>query len=348
MKKNSWYKFSSYHATNSRKEGEVFDALNGLLIDIEGVVGDEITASQFRRDLEAQGDIQELTVRINSGGGSVCEGWAVANVLDEVKCHKIAIVSGWAASMASVIACVCDEVRIYGNSWLVIHNPWSALQGDSRELRKTADVLDAMREGMISIYSKYTSKSREEIAVLLDAETWIQGSASKADGWTFAVIENIDNKKENAQMQLNLKGLKNLKNLPAALMQLAGSTAPEVAAEVSPAEIVTASAAEIVPPVEAVVDSSKFEAQIAELKTQFEAKLSELETTKLTALNELDGVKAELLQAKAALAKLSPGLQAPEPEVSDFKEAMKKCNGNYQLAAKTYPDAYNKTLRNNK
>src|SRR5690606_26641117 len=66
--------------------------------------GDEVTPRQFREDLEALGDIDELRVYINSPGGDVFAGQAILSTLKRHKARKVVYIDGLAASAASVVA----------------------------------------------------------------------------------------------------------------------------------------------------------------------------------------------------------------------------------------------------
>ena len=74
--------------------------------------GDEITPQQFSEDLRAIGDVTEIVVRINSGGGDV---FAANAIYTRLKDHKATItvkIDGWAASAATIIAMAGDTIQI--------------------------------------------------------------------------------------------------------------------------------------------------------------------------------------------------------------------------------------------
>ena len=131
---------------------------------------------------EAAGEPVEIF--INSNGGSVAGGLAIANAIKaysgEVTCNVI----GVAASMASVIACAGAKLNMGMGSFLMIHNPWARVSGEAEDLRKQADVLDKMRDSIISFYQTKTSKSADELKALMDAETWIQAESAADFGFT--------------------------------------------------------------------------------------------------------------------------------------------------------------------
>lgn len=128
---------------------------------------------------------------ITSPGGSVTAGLAISNLIRAAKeaghpCK--AHVIGIAASMASVITCACDEIDIDESAFMMIHNPWTVAQGDADDLRKSADVLDKMRDSILSFYRSKFEKTDDEIKALMDAETWFTGKESAEYGFKANVI----------------------------------------------------------------------------------------------------------------------------------------------------------------
>ena len=125
--------------------------------------------------LNAQsGDVE---IAINSLGGSVTAGTAIANAIRAYsstgKGKVTANVLGIAASMASVVACACDELTMAPGSFLMIHNPWTIAEGDADELRHEADTLDKLKASLVATYASKFDLAEDEIAAYMDAETWI-------------------------------------------------------------------------------------------------------------------------------------------------------------------------------
>lgn len=121
-------------------------------------------------------DGEDVEIRINSCGGSVFGGMAIVAAISTLRKngHKTrAIVEGLAASMASVVACACDEVQMHEGSMLMIHNPWTLIEGDAEELKKQADLMAKIKRDMVAVYMRKFDLSAEEISRLMDEETWI-------------------------------------------------------------------------------------------------------------------------------------------------------------------------------
>ena len=119
---------------------------------------------------------EDVEIRINSCGGDVFGGLAIVAAVNTFRTngHKTrAVVEGLAASMASVVACACDELVMHEGSMLMIHNPWTLIEGDAEELKKQAEIMGKIKNTMIGIYQKKFAMSSEEISRLMDEETWI-------------------------------------------------------------------------------------------------------------------------------------------------------------------------------
>ena len=76
---------------------------------------------------------ETLFVDIHSEGGSVFEGFAIYNMLNEWPGKKVARIKVAAFSIASYIAMACDEIEIANNGFFMIHNPYSQTGGDDAD-----------------------------------------------------------------------------------------------------------------------------------------------------------------------------------------------------------------------
>ena len=127
----------------------------------------------------------DIAVNINSNGGDVAGGLAIANAIKgyqkgEITCNVL----GVAASMASVIACAGKRLCMGQGAFLMVHNPWTVTMGNAEDLRKDADTLDKMRDSILSFYqSKCPGKSADDLKALMDAETWISREAAPDFGF---------------------------------------------------------------------------------------------------------------------------------------------------------------------
>ena len=144
----------------------------------------EVTPQQIVDELKAANG-EPIEVNINSNGGDVAGGLAIANALKGYKGEVTCNVLGLAASMASVIACAGKRLCMGQGAFLMIHNPWTVTMGNAEDLRKDAATLDKMRDSIVTFYQSKSTKTAEELKELMDAETWI--SREMANGFGFEV-----------------------------------------------------------------------------------------------------------------------------------------------------------------
>jgi ATP-dependent Clp protease protease subunit len=160
-----------------------------VIYDEIGAFG--IPAKAFLDELKALGPVAELTVRINSPGGSVFDGVAIYNAL---KRHDAAItvwIDGIAASIASMIAVAGDEVVMPENAMLVLHDPSGLVAGTAADMRAMAEALDRMKAGMVAAYRDKSERDGAEIEALMAAETWLSGQEAVALGLADRVEEPV-------------------------------------------------------------------------------------------------------------------------------------------------------------
>ena len=108
----------------------------------------------------------ELELHINSVGGDVFAGFTIAQIIKDLSDKGIpttAVIDGLAASIASVIACACDKIKMYESSFLMIHNCWSVVQGNADALRKEAEMMDKIDSAIRTFYHKHFDLTDKEL-----------------------------------------------------------------------------------------------------------------------------------------------------------------------------------------
>lgn len=136
-------------------------------------------------------DGQHIHLRINSPGGSVIEGTAIYNALRRHQGGLTVHIDALAASMASVIAMAGAPVYMADNALMMIHNPWTVSAGDSDQLRREADLLDKLKSTLVNAYKRKSGMEEEEIAQMMDKETWLDAVEAVALGFADAIEEGV-------------------------------------------------------------------------------------------------------------------------------------------------------------
>jgi len=144
---------------------------------------EDITPTNFKKDLDALGEIKTLNIYINSPGGSVFAGQAIYNIIKRHPAKVNMHVDGLAASIASIILMAGDTITIPSNAMIMIHDPWNIAMGNARDMRKMADDLDNIAKSLIAVYVEKTGLSEEEITGMMNAETWLTGKEAVEKGF---------------------------------------------------------------------------------------------------------------------------------------------------------------------
>lgn len=130
-------------------------------IDLIGDVGDAATTfiRNFRL-LEHQGP-EPITVFLNSGGGSIVDGFAIFDVISLSRNHVTIQVYGEAASMAAVILQAGDARQMAPNAQLMLHDGEAAQDLQQRDFERFAADLKRCRERRYRIFAERSGKSIE-------------------------------------------------------------------------------------------------------------------------------------------------------------------------------------------
>ncbi len=177
-------------------------------------------AYDFRNELAQCGPV---TVYINSPGGDVFAGAAMYSALLEHP-HKVTVkIMGIAASAASVVAMAGDEVLISPVGYLMIHDPWSYIVGNAREMEHEAQVLREIGEGIVSAYQRKTGKTTDEIRRLLEAETYMNAQSAIENGFCDGLFTPDEDKAALAQASAPAAAMRGRAYTPAAYMARMGS-----------------------------------------------------------------------------------------------------------------------------
>ena len=101
-------------------------------------------------------------------------------------------IDGLAASMGSAIAVTGRKVFMARNAMLMIHNPSAGVKGESKEFKKKAELLDKIKDQMISnVYQKKTGLSKAKLSRMMDEETWLNADEALELGFVDVIIDDV-------------------------------------------------------------------------------------------------------------------------------------------------------------
>ena len=184
--------------------------------DIGDSWSDDVSSKNIANELKNL-DVSTINLRINSGGGDVFTAIARSNLLKNHKANVIARIDGLAASAATIITSACDKVIMPKNALFMIHNPWTVVGGEAKDMIKTAEQLDKVKNSIINTYKSKTNLEIEEISKLMDEETWLDPYEAKEKGFIDEIsdeenIEVIENKLIVNSIALDFSKFKNSYN----------------------------------------------------------------------------------------------------------------------------------------
>ncbi|HVS00583.1 MAG TPA: ATP-dependent Clp endopeptidase proteolytic subunit ClpP [Thermoanaerobaculia bacterium] len=116
--------------------------------------------------LEAENPEKDISIYINSPGGSVSAGLAIYDTMQYIKPDVATYCVGQAASMAAVLLAAGSKGKrtVLPNSRVLIHQPWlSGLQGQQSDIEIHAKDMFLMRDRLDEILAFHTGKSKEEV-----------------------------------------------------------------------------------------------------------------------------------------------------------------------------------------
>jgi ATP-dependent Clp protease protease subunit len=191
-------------------------------IDILGEISESVNSYNVVQREISNAKGKELNLVISSGGGSVTEGMAIADLIANYPEETTATGIGLVASIATVVLLSADKVKMTENAFMMIHRPWSYTMGNADELEATAELLDKMEAKLLDIYTASVIKRKgsqdnleNKITQMMAAETWLTAQ----EALEFGLIDEIVKVGEKNIDLLPLQNsLSKFINVPAALL----------------------------------------------------------------------------------------------------------------------------------
>lgn len=147
-------------------------------------------------------DVNHLNIHINSGGGSVDEGFAIHDKLLASPYSITTIGEGMVGSIATIIFLSGDTRKMFKNSKFFIHNPYIPFTDglEAKDAQKIADELKAEEERILNFYAEKTGKKSDEIKPFMDKQTSFSSSEAVDMGFVTEIIEKETLNKKNYKL----------------------------------------------------------------------------------------------------------------------------------------------------
>ena len=150
----------------------------------------EMTDRGFIDQLDALGPLDEITVRINSIGGSVVAAHGIYNALVRSKARIVVEVDGLAGSAGSYVMMAGHDVGIAENALVMVHRAAGGCLGNCNDMRDMAETLELMDKTISSMYASRTNRKQETWISMMDQETWFDAESAVKNRLANRIIKN--------------------------------------------------------------------------------------------------------------------------------------------------------------
>ena len=133
---------------------------------------------------------KEISIYINSPGGSVTSGLAIYDTMQFVTPNVATYCVGQAASMGALLLCAGAKGKrfVLLNSRVMIHQPWGGVQGAAEDISRHAEEIIKLRDRINNIFARHTGKSLEKIQKDSDRDFFMSADEAKDYGLVDEVI----------------------------------------------------------------------------------------------------------------------------------------------------------------
>ena len=134
--------------------------------------------------LEAEDPKKDISLYINSPGGSVTAGLAILDAMNHVKPNVSTVVVGMAASAAAVVLAAGEKGKRFAlpNAEVMIHQPWGGAQGQATDIEITAKHILATRDRLNKILAKATGQDLSKIEKDVERDYFMMADEAKKYG----------------------------------------------------------------------------------------------------------------------------------------------------------------------
>ncbi len=165
--------------------------LKDRIIFIDGEINDltaDLVVAQLLF-LESQDPERDISIYINTPGGSVTAGLAVYDTIQYIKPDVQTIAMGQASSMGAILlACGAPGKRMaLPSARILIHQPWGGAQGQASDIGIQAKEIVRLKQLLIKYFAQHTGKKEDDIASDLERDNFM----SADEAMKYGLIDNI-------------------------------------------------------------------------------------------------------------------------------------------------------------
>lgn len=190
---NQWIPYVVEQTNRGERGYDIFSRLLKDNIIFIGTPIDDIVANLVIAQmlfLEAEDPEKDISIYINSPGGSITAGMAIYDTMQFVRPNVSTIAIGQAASMAAVLLAAGTAGKRFAlpNSRVILHQPLGGFQGQASDIHIQAQEILRMKERLMDILQHHTGQARERLERDCDRDFILTADASREYGVIDEVI----------------------------------------------------------------------------------------------------------------------------------------------------------------
>jgi ATP-dependent Clp protease protease subunit len=177
---------------NGERSYDIYSRLlKDRIIFVDGEINDvtaDLVVAQILY-LESENPDKDISMYINSPGGSVTAGLAIYDTMQYVKCDVQTICLGQAASMGAVLLAGGSDGKRYAlpSSRIMIHQPWGGVEGQESDIAIQAKEIVRLKKLVIEYFASHTKKKPEEVAPDLERDFFM----TPQEALDYGIVDNI-------------------------------------------------------------------------------------------------------------------------------------------------------------
>ena len=136
---------------------------------------------------------QDVSMYINSPGGSVTAGLAIYDTMQFISCPVATYCIGQAASMGAVLLAAGDKGKRHAlpNARIMIHQPWGGAQGTASDIQIQAKEIERLKGTLNEILAKHSGREVDQVRQDTDRDNFMSGSEALEYGLVDQVVDSL-------------------------------------------------------------------------------------------------------------------------------------------------------------
>ena len=177
---------------NGERSYDIFSRLlKDRIIFVDGEINDttaDLVVAQILF-LESENPDKDISIYINSPGGSVTAGLAIYDTMQYVKCPVQTICLGQAASMGAFLLAGGSKGKRYAlpSSRVMIDQPWGGVEGQESDISVQAREIQRLKELTIQHFSEHTGKSADVVAADMERDFYMTAQ----DALNYGIVDHV-------------------------------------------------------------------------------------------------------------------------------------------------------------